>query len=130
MEGLPAILSCKVVCGSIAGWFHRMTVGDIQYQLLNAQVKAEKSADSEEMRGMTVGAFSSAPSSSSPQPIRHPSGSPPAIFSPFQSQQQQQLQVPSAQQAAMMELSGHSGPPSMHQHPDKFGKSSWLTSNE
>ena len=94
--------------GSIERCLHGVTV-------LLAQVKAEKSADSEEMRGMTAAAFSSAPSSSSPQPSRNPTGGPPHLFSPFQSQQQQQL-LPSAQQPAMMELSGHSVPPSLHHH--------------
>ncbi len=70
---------------------------------------------------MTAAAFSSAPSSSSPQPLRIPTDNPSQIFSPFQSQQQQQ-QLPSAQQPAMMELSAHSGPPSLHQHLDIMGE--------
>ena len=96
-----------------------------QTGLLLAQVKAEKTADSEEMRGMTAAAFSSAPSSSSPQPLRIPTDHPSQIYSPFQSQQQQhQHQLPTAQQPAMMELSAHSGPPSLHQHLDIMGECS------
>lgn len=78
---------------------------------------------------MTAAAFSSAPSSSSPQPLRVPTGSPPQIFSPFQSQQQQQ-QLHSAQQPAVMELSAQSGPPSLHQHLDIMGGGSCLTCNK
>lgn len=84
------------------------------------QVKAEKSADSEEMRGVIAAAFSSAPSASSPQPTRNAAGSPPQMFSPFQSQHQQQL--PQLQQPGMMEMSGNVAPPSLHQHPDHLGK--------
>ena len=70
---------------------------------------------------MTAAAFSSAPSSSSPQPTGNPTGSAQQIFSPFQSQQQQQL-LHSAQQPAMMELSGHPGPPSLHHHLEIMGE--------
>ena len=85
------------------------------------QVKAEKSADSEEMRGAVTTAFNSAPHPSSPQPARDPIGHTSQIFSPFQSQQQQQ--APShLQQPGVMELSGHSGPPPVLQHPDNLGE--------
>ena len=78
---------------------------------------------------MTAAAFSSAPNSSSPQPTGFPTETAQPIFSPFQSQQQQQLQLHSAQQPAMMELSGHSGPPSLHHHLEIMGECLHLATN-
>ena len=82
------------------------------------QVKREKTADSEEMRGAAASAFSPTPSTSSQPPMK--AGAPPQLFSPFQAQHQQQMvQLP---HPGMMELSRLSGPPPMHQHPDHMGE--------
>ena len=82
------------------------------------QVKREKTADSEEMRGVAASALSPTPSTSSQPPMK--AGLPPQLFSPFQSQHQQQMvQLP---HPGMMELSRLSGPPPMHQHPDHMGE--------
>lgn len=67
---------------------------------------------------MAASAFSPTPSTSSQPPMK--AGLPPQMFSPFQSQHQQQLvQLP---HPGMMELSRLSGPPPMHQHPDHMGE--------
>ena len=67
---------------------------------------------------MTASALSPTPSTSSQPPMK--AGLPPQLFSPFQSQHQQQMvQLP---HPGMMELSRLSGPPLMHQHPDHMGE--------
>ena len=82
------------------------------------QVKREKTADSEEMRCVAASALSPTPSTSSQPPMK--AALPPQLFSPFQSQHQQQMvQLP---HPGMMELSRLSGPPPMHQHPDHMGE--------
>ena len=104
-----------------AQWVRRDWLRKPDTRILLVQVKAEKSADSEDMRGAVTTRFNSAPHSSSPQPARDPIEHPSQIFSPFQSQQQQQA-PPHLQQPGMMELSGHSGPPPVLQHPDNLGE--------
>ena len=67
---------------------------------------------------MTASAFSPARSTSSQPPMK--AGLPPQMFSPFQSQHQQQMgQLP---HPSMMELSGCPGPPLLHQHPGPLGE--------
>ena len=67
---------------------------------------------------MAASALSPTPSTSSQPPMK--AALPPQLFSPFQSQHQQQMvQLP---HPGMMELSRLSGPPPMHQHPDHMGE--------